>query len=558
MMSHALSQRHGSSLNHHEACQQQRFVSRRPVLGRPTRSLQAQSCHLQAAVHPVCRSAPRRTRLQCRAAKSPAAQPAVEEQQPVNEPSAFEQYPLKVEWNRLPRSRLQATVEVPQPLVARIWHEVLKELRTNYKNIPGYRPQDQVPEHLIVNEHGGMDKFKFTMIEAILESTVGEAMKEYAEQMIQDSDRFDDPVQSLFETLEKNKPFTYRVSADLYPQLQWKRPYQDIQLQVEAVEHEDPQKAVEEQIEVMRREKAKTTIVQGRGLQEGDLVVVAFEAQNPQTNEPMPNTKHERMQIDTNIPGQIPLPGLVEQMLGMTVKEKRDFVLPVPPAWVEIAQGAPEARVLVELVELFTYIDVPEVTDEWVSENVEGQGSVANFRNNLLQAVQAEAQVNTDQKVRMEIMRELSNMVDVEIPEFLILQVAENEFQAKLFEVGQKLGMEQMKQLSTEEVYNNYVESRRDELELIQRAVMAADDIFEQEKLEVKEADMVNEVNAALAESRESGAKLDMEQLKEQAFQVLKAHEVHAWILQNTRVNIVNSQGKPYTQYSAASAAGST
>lgn len=82
-----------------------------------------------------------------------------------------------------------------------------------------------------------------------------------------------------------------------------------LQLQVEAVEHEDPQKAVEEQIEVMRREKAKTTIVQGRGLQEGDLVVVAFEAQNPQTNEPMPNTKHERMQIDTNIPGQIPLPG---------------------------------------------------------------------------------------------------------------------------------------------------------------------------------------------------------------------------------------------------------
>ena len=82
-----------------------------------------------------------------------------------------------------------------------------------------------------------------------------------------------------------------------------------LQLQVEAVEHEDPQKAVDEQIEVMRREKSKTTIVQGRGLQDGDLAVVTFEAQNPQTNEPMPNTQHQRMQIDTNIPTQIPLPG---------------------------------------------------------------------------------------------------------------------------------------------------------------------------------------------------------------------------------------------------------
>ena len=48
-------------------------------------------------------------------------------------------------------------------------------------------------------------------------------------------------------------------------------------------------------------------------------------------------------------------------MLGMTVKDKREFVLPVPPAWEDIAQGAKEARVLVSLVEHFTYIDVPEV-----------------------------------------------------------------------------------------------------------------------------------------------------------------------------------------------------
>lgn len=55
------------------------------------------------------------------------------------------------------------------------------------------------------------------------------------------------------------------------------------------------------------------------------------------------------------------------------------------------------------------------------------------------QAVQAEAQLNTDQKVRMEIMQELSDMVDTEVPEFMITQVAQNEFQAKLFEVGQKV-----------------------------------------------------------------------------------------------------------------------
>ena len=60
-------------------------------------------------------------------------------------------------------------------------------------------------------------------------------MKEYAENMIADSDRFDDPVQSLFEKLDKNKSFSYRVSADLYPQLQWKAPYKDFQVITNAV-----------------------------------------------------------------------------------------------------------------------------------------------------------------------------------------------------------------------------------------------------------------------------------------------------------------------------------
>lgn len=60
-------------------------------------------------------------------------------------------------------------------------------------------------------------------------------MKEHAAQMIADSDRFDDPVQALFERLDKNKSFSYRVSADLYPQLQWKTPYKDFQVPTAAI-----------------------------------------------------------------------------------------------------------------------------------------------------------------------------------------------------------------------------------------------------------------------------------------------------------------------------------
>ena len=56
----------------------------------------------------------------------------------------------------------------------------------------------------------------------------------------------------------------------------------------------------------------------------------------------------------------------------------------------------------------------------------------------------------------------------------------------------------------------------------MQRAMMASELIFHNEKLEVREADMVAEVNSALEEARQSGQTLDVEKLKEQAYEVLK------------------------------------
>lgn len=82
-----------------------------------------------------------------------------------------------------------------------------------------------------------------------------------------------------------------------------------------------------------------------------------------------------------------------------------------------------------------------QVTDDWVEATWPGQGSLANLKNNLLQAVQQRARHETQDKVRMAITHALSELVDVDIPDSMIEDVAKNEFQAKLFEVGQKVRM---------------------------------------------------------------------------------------------------------------------
>lgn len=63
---------------------------------------------------------------------------------------------------------------------------------------------------------------------------------------------------------------------------------------------------------------------------------------------------------------------------------------------------------------------------------------------------------------------------------------------------------------------------RRDELELMQRAIMGVENIFETQGLSISDQDLAEEVNEALEEARRQGTELDKERLREQAHELLK------------------------------------
>lgn len=445
---------------------------------------------------------------------------------------------MNMNWSQLPKSRLQCTVEVPAELVSRVWDEVLGELRKNYKNIPGFRAQDKVPEHLIIHEHGGTDKFKYTVIEALLESTVGQALSTHAERMIVDSDRFDDPIEELFKRFDRNQPFTYSISADIFPEMKWKGSYDNLKLEVPIMDEGDPNEVIDRTILESRKERSKKTIVEGRGVEKGDLCIVSFEARRLADDELLPGSRHERMGLDTTNPNHIPMEGLVEAIEGMQVEETRVVVLPVPEAWGEMGLGESKAKAIITLKELLAY-ELPEVTDDWVQASFPGQVSVEGLRENLLHAQQVKTNTETKDRVRMAITMEIGNLVDCQIPEVMIEEVAKNEFQAKLLEVGSKVGMETMKDLSNEQAFRAYVDNRRDELELMQRAIMGVENIFETQGLSISDQDLAEEVNEALEEARRQGTELDKERLREQAHELLKAQTVHDWLEDKAEIKLV-------------------
>ena len=57
-----------------------------------------------------------------------------------------------------------------------------------------------------------------------------QAMRDFADRMIQDSDRFDDSIEEMFKRFDKNSSFTYFASADVFPDLTFKTPYDQLKV----------------------------------------------------------------------------------------------------------------------------------------------------------------------------------------------------------------------------------------------------------------------------------------------------------------------------------------
>lgn len=71
----------------------------------------------------------------------------------------------------------------------------------------------------------------------------------------------------------------------------------------------DPNEVIDRTILESRKERSKKTIVEGRGVEKGDLCIVSFEARRLADDELLPGSRHERMGLDTTNPNHIPMEG---------------------------------------------------------------------------------------------------------------------------------------------------------------------------------------------------------------------------------------------------------
>jgi len=369
----------------------------------------------------------------------------------------------------------------------------------------------------------------------------------HAKTAVQGSERVADDIDALASSLEISRPFSYHVTFDTMPAFKWKSAVKGLKIEVPAAGDDSTvAAAAEAQFEAAIKEKSKLLLVAAArpdqlALCAGDVAVVDFDVTRQVGDDEVrvPGAARQAAQMDTaTAERDLGLVGLVEGMVGMEVGQERSIPLTLPDSWqpAELAGAAVTARV--RLRELLAWQLPERVDDEWAERAYPGSGTLDGLKKRLRDAVASETESATSAKVQEALTSALADAVDVAVPQSVLRELGEAEYQAELLEMQAKgrFSLEQISRLATPQLLEKYIESKKDVLNALHRAQRGVDAIFEEEKLTLPEDDVAAELATARGQFEAQGQEFDAERLEEQVRESLKAAKVMDWLKENNEV----------------------
>lgn len=459
----------------------------------------------------------------------------------------------------MPGCKLQLTVTVSGQLCAVAYEEVLKEYGKK-ADLPGFRQPSakatkkggkkggggskpvRMPRDMLVQYIGGEERVKAAAVEQLMLSTIPVALQQYKDEVIADSEAVQSSADELIQSFDMQKGMSYVISIEVPPTVTWKGDYRDIQVEVEdAATPEQITAEVESRLQEERKKAAKMQVVVDRGLQYGDMAVVDTTLAEVDAAEGVPPVAFDRqnMQLDTETADQQYLPGVVEQLEGAKVGDTREFEVTLPADYEAAVLRGKKVAVKVTLKELFAW-DLPEMNDSWASKLFPGC-SLDKVREVLTTAFTEQAQEATEQRVRRAVSAAIGKLAECEVPEKLVRDFGEVEYQARLLEAHGKgsITYDMMEQLATEQLLNEFVNKNRADLEAMVRETAAVEKIFDEQGLAVGQEEVEIEAARAAADFQAQGQEFDEGRLREQVVETLKAMRVLDWLKAHATIKMV-------------------
>jgi trigger factor len=376
---------------------------------------------------------------------------------------------MKTEFADVNETRKNVRVEIPTDIV----NAEIDRVAIDYSRkarVPGFRP-GKAPARVIKQRY--KEQILHDVAHDLIPRAVDDALREKGMEAVDTPDVRD-------VNIEEGRPLTFTASFDTVPV------FDPGDLSTIALER--PGVAIDEDavsgaLQRLRDRGARFEPVEGRGIADGDTVVLDLERRDGKGDP----DKHKDVSIELGAKANPP--GFDAQLLGLEVGAIKSFDVHYPSDYPigELAGTDVSYTVTVKGVKRRV---LPELDDEFAKDLGEFETLEA-LKARVRDDLEHEAKLAADREVRAALMKQLAARVPFEVPASLV----QREIDRRLEDFARRLIDQNVDPRQAGIDWNAFRESQRDVAREAVAAALALDEVTRRQQLEVTEDEVGREVS---------------------------------------------------------------
>ena len=394
---------------------------------------------------------------------------------------------MKTEVRDISPTRKQIDVEI-EPEVVRSAYDRISDRYAKLANVPGFRP-GHAPRGVVRTRF--KDQIRSEVLREILPDAVQKAIDEHELEPLGEP-QLDLETAAGLEPLGE-KPISLQVNVEVLPDIALGK-YKGIKVarRTRRVADED----VDRVIENLREGSASLEPVEDRGAQVGDTVTANFHGRFLDEPESEPINAED---IEVVLGGEGVVPEITNNLLDVRPDDEKTFRVSYPADFSSKGLAGKQVEYTVK-VNALRLKELPDVDDEWAESLGDEIESLADLRAKVRADLESQAKNEAEGKMRADLVRQLVEAHAFELPDRLVQHQTEQRLESVVRDMmGQGIDPRNPK-LDWEKARDSLKEQAGYDL----RGSLLLERIADEEKIEVSQQEIDDEINAIADASRQS------------------------------------------------------
>src|SRR5437764_9434713 len=394
---------------------------------------------------------------------------------------------MKIEVVDVSPTRKEIKIEIEANTV-RSAYDRISDRYAQAATVPGFRP-GHAPRSVVRTRF--KDKIRGDVLQELVPQAVQDAIAEHALDVIGEPELHLDNAEGLDKI--GTEPINVHVQVEVLAEVTLGE-YEGIEAarRVRPVTDEDVNRVIESLLEA----SASLQPVEDRGAEIGDTVTVNFNGKFVETPEAEDINVED---VDVELGGEGVQEEFTENLLGVKVDEERIFTVNYPEDFTSKGLAGKKVEYMATVTAVRRK-ELPELDDEWAKSLGEEFDSVSVLREKVREDLQQRAGVESDNRLRSEVMRKLVEAHPFEVPQTLTEHQANHRLEAAVRDMMAR-GFDPR---GADIKWEGVRESLKAQAVLDVRGSMLREKIAEVEQIEVGDEEIEAEINEIAESSRQT------------------------------------------------------